>query len=356
MISNIISLIVPVYNVETYLNKCLSSLIADKDDKIEIILINDASTDGSLKICKQFQERDSRINLINLEKNKGSGFVRNLGIQKAKGYYVWFIDSDDWIEKSAIQKLLNYVRLDLYDIVYFGTQKVDKKKRIVLPDFEKYYPTFFKDGLKTLKGILPVVWCSLFSRSFLIRNKITFPEGIYLQDVPFSAQAQYYSKNIGVIKELLYNYRIHEASITQSPSKKKIDDSFTAHFKIRDFLKEQNVFEQYNKDFIIRLLSCCILPCFVDYLKMPKTQKDEELKNFMKQVRKSDLLSFPNLLLLKEMGTTLDKIQSGEGKFFKRSFGFLYGIRYSYGFFKLLLKLKIFFKSFIWILSPLKSF
>lgn len=326
----IISLIVPVYNVETYLKQCLSSLIADKDDKIEILLINDASTDGSLKICRQFHKRDSRINLINLEKNKGSGFVRNLGIQKAKGNYIWFIDSDDWIESNAIQKLLDFISKDNYDIIYFGTQKVGIKKKIVLPEFKKHYPTFFNDGLKTLKGIHPMVWCSLFSRSFLIRNKITFPEGIYLQDVPFSAQAQYYSKKIGGIKELLYNYRIHEASITQSPSKKKIDDSFTAHFKIRDFLKEQNVFEQYKKDFIIRLLSCCILPCFVDYLKMPKTQKDEELKNFMKQVRKSDLLSSQNLFLLKEASEKPDSQEKKGDKFFKRAYSFLLAIRHTY--------------------------
>ena len=336
MLIFLISIIIPVYNVERYLEQCLKSVIINKSDAVEVIIINDASTDQSLKICKKFQKKDTRIQLLDLKENIGLGAVRNLGIQKATGDYIWFIDSDDWIEENALQKLLEFVNKDTYDIVYFGIRKVGEKDRVVLPEFEDFSPTFFRDGLKTLKGIHPMVWCSLFSRSFLIRNKIVFPEGIYLEDVPFTVRAQYYCKKLGVIKESFYNYRIHEASITQSASKKKIDDSFTAHLMIKDFLDKEKVFENYKKDFIIRMLSCCVLPSYVDYFKMPKKFIDKELKSFMKQVRKSDLLIQQNIFLLKEMATELDQQKPNGGKFFKRAYGFLFGIRYAYGFFKLL--------------------
>ena len=337
MNSVIISLIIPVYNVELYLEQCLKSVVIHTSEAVEIIIINDASTDHSLQICKKFKEKDSRIRFLDLKKNKGSGGVRNIGIQKAKGDYIWFVDSDDWIEENALKQLLDFVNKDNYDIVYFGTQKVGKIKKVVLPEFENQSPTFFRDGLKTLKGIPPMVWCSLFSRSFLIQKKIVFPEGIYLEDVPFTVRTQYYCKKVGVIKESFYNYRIHEASITQSASKKKIDDSFTAHLMIKDFLEKEKVFEEYKKDFIIRMLSCCVLPGYVDYFKMPNQLIDKELKSFMSQVRKSELLSQQNLFLLKEIATELDQQKSNKGKFFKRAFGFLMGIRYAYGFFKLLL-------------------
>ena len=216
-----LSIIIPVYNVERYLEQCLKSVVIHTSEAVEIIIINDASTDHSLQICKKFKEKDSRIRFLDLKKNKGSGGVRNIGIQKAKGDYIWFVDSDDWIEENALKQLLDFVNKDTYDIVYFGTQKVGKRKKVVLPEFEDQSPTFFRDGLKTLKGIHPMVWCSLFSRSFLIQNKIVFPEGIYLEDVPFTFRTQYYCKKVGVIKESFYNYRIHEASITQSASKKR---------------------------------------------------------------------------------------------------------------------------------------
>ena len=106
---------------------------------------------------------------------------------------------------------------------------------------------------------------------------------------------------------------------------------------IKDFLEKEKVFEEYKKDFIIRMLSCCVLPGYVDYFKMPNQLIDKELKSFMSQVRKSELLSQQNLFLLKEIATELDQQKSNKGKFFKRAFGFLMGIRYAYGFFKLLL-------------------
>lgn len=339
--SNIlISLIIPVYNVEAYVEQCLKSVLYTKNENFEILIIDDASTDDSLQIINKFDKQDARIKVTRLRKNRGSGAVRNLGLKKAIGKYVWFIDSDDWIEKNALQELFDYVSETSCDIVYFGTQKMGSKKKIVFPKFEKHYPNFFKDGLKTLKGIHPMVWCSIFSRSFLFKNKILFPKGIYFEDVPFSLQAQYYCKDVGVIKKSLYNYRIHDDSITQSTSKKKIDDSFTAHFMIKDFLEKKGEFETFKEDFIIRLLSCCIVPCFVDYFKMSISKRDKELRVFMKQVRKSDLLSFQNLVLLKEIAIELDQFKPNDGRFFKKAYNFLIGIRYTYGFVYFLLSFK----------------
>ena len=111
-----ISVIVPVYNAEAYLDKCIESLIRQSYDNLEIILIDDKSTDKSLKICYEWRERDERISVFEHSNNKGQASARNLGLEKASGKYITFVDSDDWIEEKLIEKLYNKLKVVNADI------------------------------------------------------------------------------------------------------------------------------------------------------------------------------------------------------------------------------------------------
>lgn len=102
---DLVTIIVPVYNVENYLNRCLDSIIKQSYKNLDIILINDGSTDNSLKICNNYAKNDTRITVINIE-NSGPSICRNIGLEKAKGGYISFVDSDDYIEKNFIETLL----------------------------------------------------------------------------------------------------------------------------------------------------------------------------------------------------------------------------------------------------------
>ena len=104
-----ISVIIPIYNMEKYLDRCINSITEQSYKNIEILLINDGSTDNSLKICKKFQKEDERIKFFSMN-HQGVSIARNLGIEKAKGKYIMFIDSDDWIEKDTIKNLYENIK------------------------------------------------------------------------------------------------------------------------------------------------------------------------------------------------------------------------------------------------------
>ena len=104
MQKDLISIVIPVYNVENYLNRCIESIISQTYENIEIILINDGSKDNSLLICKEYKNKDKRIKVID-KKNEGVSIARNIGVEKSSGKYVIFVDSDDWIEKTFVENL-----------------------------------------------------------------------------------------------------------------------------------------------------------------------------------------------------------------------------------------------------------
>jgi len=121
-----LSLIVPIYNIEDYLEKCLDSLIKIKEGKIEIILVNDGSTDGSLDLCLKYRKKDNRIKIIN-KKNGGLSDARNKGLKEANGEFIWFIDGDDYI--SDVDSLFKYLNKD-NDIIVFNYNEVRNNKVI----------------------------------------------------------------------------------------------------------------------------------------------------------------------------------------------------------------------------------
>mgnify|MGYP006082203383 CR=1 FL=1 len=299
-----VTIIIPVYNTEKHLQQCLTSAISQTLKSIEIIVINDASTDNSLEIIKEFEKKDSRIQLINFKKNKGNGVGRNTALKQAKGKYVLFLDADDWLEKDASKLLYKKASSENLEIVLFGYTRhlyVSKKSFIILPDYQENDSNINHYFLTHTKGFGSMPWIYLYSRNLLINNNITFTEGVYFEDVNFVAQAIFNVKKIGVVKRPLYNYLIHADSITGFLTKQKIDDLFTVHIILKNYLIKKGVFKKYEKEYLVRFLIFCIEYSFLGYFKMQKNYRDKELDEFMDEMRKSDVMHLNSIAVLKEV-------------------------------------------------------
>lgn len=230
----LVSIIVPVYNVSAYVEDCLSSVVTQTYDNIEILCIDDRGTDGSMDVIRNYAKDDSRIKIIQNEKNLGLGATRNVGICHASGSYLFFLDSDDFISTDAIEKLVMAAEASEADVIYGGGHAfaseqngVDKhylqelnekflKAPIILTEIslEQYYC-----ALKTIPG---VAWGKLFKASFIRSNSLFFVEEKVLhEDDGFHAKCMSCQPKIQCLPEKLYQYRIRPKSIMSEAREKK---------------------------------------------------------------------------------------------------------------------------------------
>lgn len=224
-----LSIVVPIYNVEEYLEECLNSIINQTIKDIEIILINDGSTDSSKDIANKFIEKDNRFVLIN-QKNKGLSATRNLGIRIAKGKYIYFIDSDDFIiENNNLKEMIDLLEKYNSDILVGRMVRVYKNKDNVLDG--KYLELFNTDICTTKKylkvgakhNIAPCCMY-MYSRNLLVDNNIRFKGGFLHEDEDFTPRVLLKTEKISIYNKGFYGYRQRENSITASFSEKNITD------------------------------------------------------------------------------------------------------------------------------------
>ena len=190
-----ISVIIPIFNAEKYLSKCLNSIIRQTFENIEIICVNDGSTDNSLNILNKYSKKDDRIKVFSIE-NHGQGFARNLGLSKANGEYISFIDADDWIEKDSFIMLYEKLKLFDLDILFFQmVNYINSTGELVESDLYNYKSLFDNfninipfshnevDDFLFSIAVCPV--SKLYKKSFLEKYNIKFPEGIIFEDNVF---------------------------------------------------------------------------------------------------------------------------------------------------------------------------
>lgn len=200
-----ISIIIPVYNVEKYLEKCLDSVVNQTFKDFEVICINDGSTDNSLNILKRYAAKDSRFRIIDKE-NEGVSKARNIGIETAQGDYIQFIDSDDWIEPNCLELVYEKISQTDSDMVIFSSRYIVDGK--IISTTLKYAESYFKHrSLIVFFYLVIVCWDKIFKREFLINNNLKFPEEIfYVEDGIFNLQCLYKNPKIDCVPVLLYNY------------------------------------------------------------------------------------------------------------------------------------------------------
>lgn len=267
----LVSIIVPIYNVETYLQKCLDSLVNQTYSNIEIICVNDGSTDSSLQILEEYAKKDSRIKIINQE-NQGVSVARNNGIDNATGDYILFVDSDDYLELNACEKLASKISENI-DIICFKYNEVKKyKNRIVkypnirnnftnidsILDFYSYYKNILND-------IGNLMCCgNLYKKDFLLKNSICYPENIIvLEDAIFCLRAFVNNPNILFINEYLYNYIINVSnSLTKQSAIKKIKQFDNVYAFFKEIINSVSI--DYIKEYLYNYLLNYLLALWND--------------------------------------------------------------------------------------------
>lgn len=212
------SVVVPIYNVEQYLEQCLESLLAQSYGDYEVICVNDGSTDGSREILTAWESRMPQMRVIDRE-NGGLSAARNTGLQAATGDYVLFVDSDDWLETSALEILnkalptTNYP-LPTIDILSFACQRTDNEATDTLTEETatgwEYYN---RHALEARVVPFVCVWQRCYRRQFLEDNKLRFLEGILHEDNEFTPRACLKANKVKVIPDVLYHYRVRPNSI-----------------------------------------------------------------------------------------------------------------------------------------------
>jgi len=232
------SIIIPVYNVEQYLRDCLNSVIAQTYTDYEVICVNDGSKDGSLALLKDYQTKYPQITIIS-QRNKGLSAARNAGIQAAKGNYLFFLDSDDWIEPNSLEILVQ--KQEGEDLLWFNGRRVFEDGATEEPDsgIEEAQLTgweyYNKYALVFRKFHFVCSVLRLYRREYLLQNNLFFEEGIYHEDNLFTPLACYYAQTVKVIPDCLYIYRIREGSITQTPKLKRLYDMLIVANKLSAF-------------------------------------------------------------------------------------------------------------------------
>lgn len=245
-----VSLIVPIYNTSKYLDKCINSLINQTLKDIEIILINDGSLDNSEEIIKKY--KDKRIKYIKKE-NEGIGKTRNLGINTAKGKYIAFVDSDDYLELDFCEKMYEKAINDNCDLVICDYYKDfnDIKKEI---NYISFQDTNLKKYPKLINEINLGPCNKLYLLELLKNNNIFFVENLKYEDAPFVINALINSKNIGKVNKYLTNYVIHENSETTIRDERIFDI-----LKITDMiaidLKKANIPLENITDLVVMILT-----------------------------------------------------------------------------------------------------
>lgn len=221
---SLISIIVGVYNSQDFLDSCLKSIQNQSYSNIEVIVINDGSTDRSTVICDLFAKKDKRFKIIH-QQNKGIGFVRNLGLTLAKGDFILFIDSDDFIDKSMVEILYKEITDFNHDIVVcdFYRLKVDCKI-----DYQNIPNNPHKIICGILEGLyFGALWNKMIRKSFIIKHKLNVDVSLIMyEDVLFLIQLLLNNPKIGYANIPLYYYRISENSISHSRKKETFESAF----------------------------------------------------------------------------------------------------------------------------------
>lgn len=236
-----VSVIVPIYNTEKFLDKCLASLINQTLQDIEIICINDGSTDNSLSVLEKHANIDSRIRVLNQE-NKKQGAARNLGMRIAVGEYIGFVDSDDWVDLDYYERLYNTAVKNNADIALATNIRIGNgktKKRLEISE-EKVATTLQEkiDIGNQIKNPCPTN--KIYRHSMLEYNNIVWPEGVFCEDKLFTIKAIYYANKIVTTPNINYYYYRNPHSTVHTKSKKHTEDKIKAKKDVLEFLRQKN--------------------------------------------------------------------------------------------------------------------
>lgn len=247
----LISIIIPVYNKEKLLNECIKSVVYQEYRDIEIIIINDGSTDNSSKIIKDWLKQDTRIKYIN-QTNKGVAAARNKGISIANGEYIFFLDADDYLEKDALQKLVSYARETNAEITIGNIYEKQDGKIVKKPKFPSMLLNE-KDLIKTeIKlemfiinhRLMAMAGNKLYKLDFIKGNSIKFEQGILAEDRLFNLLCYVNNPLIQIVNEYTYIYNKLDNSRSRNFNPNFYKESIALPYQLYSYLNKELKFEQ----------------------------------------------------------------------------------------------------------------
>lgn len=257
-----ISVVLPIYNVANYLKKCLDSLVNQTFKDFEVICVNDGSTDLSLSILEGYALTDSRFKIINQE-NQGLSGARNTGIKEVQGEYILFVDSDDWLERNALELLYEHVKGFNSDITMFKFKYFDESTgelsegpftNLEVIDTSFYTRNFYyMDVLDILFKISHAPFNKLYKTSFLKDLDAKFLHGSYYEDLEFFYKVFLKAKKVSVLSEYLYFYRIRDESISTSGDEGSFD-IFNILETTKQYLIDANIYNKVKQDWLMFII------------------------------------------------------------------------------------------------------
>ena len=236
-----VSVIVPIYNVEKYLEKCINSLLSQTLEDIQIILVNDGSKDNSGNIAKEY-EKNNNDRVIYVEKeNGGLSDARNYGLKYATGDFIAFLDSDDYIEKNAYEEMYNKAIEENADYVECDfIWEFPNKIRV-----DKQYP--YKNKKEMLSFVRVVAWNKLIKRQLITDNNLEFPKGLRYEDVEFTYKLIPFVNKFAYVDKPFIHYVQREGSIANVQNERTAE-IFTVLDNVIEFYKKNNIYEEYRDE------------------------------------------------------------------------------------------------------------
>ena len=264
----LLSIVIPVYNVEEYLSQCLESIFFQNLQNCEVICVNDGSTDSSAVILRRYADKYSQIRIIE-QQNKGLSGARNTGLKEAKGEYVFFIDSDDYMLPNVIAKFLNLIKNNDVDIFIFNaliddnihySQGLEKISNTAMSGCE-----YVQESYKIMRTFVTPIWLHLYRRAFLAENNLFFTEGLLHEDELFTPVTLLTAQKIQYFHIPIIYYRTErQGAITNILTEKRIRDKVTISRMLFDFFDEN---PNTPKEFFRKILEQYFITVRLIYLK-----------------------------------------------------------------------------------------
>lgn len=286
------SVIIPVYNAEKYLDRCISSVTRQTYKDIEIILIDDGSKDRSGTICDEYAKKDDRIKVVHQE-NLGVSTSRNVGIKKSKAPYIVFVDSDDWIEIYMLDKLNNIIESSEVDCIIYNLNNIIKSNFILENELINSMIRLIKT-----ETINPP-WNKVYKRDIIEKYNIQFDKEIQIgEDLLFNIKYISKIKKLYLLNERLYNYVMeNNHSLTRKYKKNKYEQLMFVDSRVKEDLKTYSNKRLLECEKYVRLKN--IFSCFIDLFHKECEYTKKEKINFIKKVKKE------NKIIIKQMGNKL---------------------------------------------------
>lgn len=306
----IISIIVPVFNVSAYVSRCIKSVLNQTYRKLEVILIDDGSTDNSSEICKEYAKIDDRIRFIS-QSNSGLSVTRNRGIDLATGQYILFLDSDDYLAQDALENLVKYLGNTEPDLItstfvwkVSESGEQSKYRKLNASSFSRMTGIDFLVMCIKQKAYTPMAPQFLYRRLFLNEANFRFADGLYHEDELWTPEVLLKANSVVIIDNPFYCYYTREGSITNANlTEKRATDYFKIAQKLNELYRTipDSKFRSYLLDYVVRqkMLALAQLECVADLYKMKRHNRKKLIKDTIRVTEISRVSTFAKFFLFK---------------------------------------------------------